>query len=489
MNPPPFESNYLQIHEKTKMLNFRFFTFAFQSTTFLVVALTALFGSNDVLLAQVTDSVSPVPENVRAEFELDPFYKKHIDAQGMPIVGSEKVSDAAMLEAHWIVNKMVGHQPDILKAMAKNKTRLAVMAYNEYTTDIPEHRHLKTRIFWDRRARGLGATLSAPAVSCAEENVLCHPNDPYSTENICIHEFAHAIHSMGMIEVDPTFDNRLKKAFEDAKSAGLWKDTYAMTNHHEYWAEAAQSWFDNNRANDALHNDIDTRDKLKKYDPAVARLCDQVFGDRPWRYKKPLERDAAGRAHLKGVDFKNLPRFQWRKEAMTAKPKILIQTTLGDIEVELDGEKAPVTVQNFIDYVHAGHYSDGEFYRTVTDANQPDNKVKIAVVQGRANPKAKEQFLKPIPIERTRDTGLKHVEGTISMARETPDSAQDEFFICIGDQPELDFGGKRNPDGQGFAAFGKVTKGMDVIKKIHTANSKEQLLEPTIKIQRVVRLE
>ena len=75
------------------------------------------------------------------------------------------------------------------------------------------------------------------------------------------------------------------------------------------------------------------------------------------------------------------------------------------------------------------------------------------------------------------------------MARETPDSAQDEFFICIGDQPELDFGGKRNPDGQGFAAFGKVTKGMDVIKKIHTANSKEQLLEPTIKIQRVVRLE
>ena len=152
----------------------------------MALALTALFGSNDALLAQVTDSVSPVPENVRAEFELDPFYKKHIDAQGMPIVGSEKVSDAAMLEAHWIVNKMVGHQPDILKAMAKNKTRLAVMAYNEYTTDIPEHRHLKTRIFWDRRARGLGATLSAPAVSCAEENVLCHPNDPYSTENICI---------------------------------------------------------------------------------------------------------------------------------------------------------------------------------------------------------------------------------------------------------------------------------------------------------------
>ncbi|MFK7766830.1 MAG: peptidylprolyl isomerase [Mariniblastus sp.] len=464
---------------------------AFVFAWILLISLTGLpflqLGSASTI-AQSNSSVGPVPDSVRKEFSLDPFYKKHIDAHGMPIVGSDKVSDAAMLETHWIVNKMVGHRPDILAAMAKNKTRMAVMAFNEYTTDVPEHSHLKSRIFWDRRARGLGATRSAPAVSCAEENVLCHPNDPYSTENICIHEFAHAIHGMGMIDVDPTFDDRLKSAHESAKTAGRWKDTYAITNRQEYWAEATQSWFDDNRANDALHNDINTRAKLKKYDPAVARLCEQVYGDRDWRYKKPMKREASERAHLANVDFDNLPKFDWRKESLGKAPKVLIQTTMGDIEVELDAEHAPKTAQNFVDYVHEGHYSTGEFFRTVTDDNQPDNKIKIAVIQGRANSAAKDKFFAPIAMERTRDTGIKHLNGTISMARDQPDSAQDEFFICVGDQPELDFGGKRNPDGQGFAAFGKVTKGMEVIKKIHAAKSTGQMIDQPIKIQRAIRL-
>lgn len=436
----------------------------------------------------LAQNVRSIPENIRKDFKLDPFYQKHIDVGGLPVVGSENVTDAAMLEAAWIVDKMLGDRPDILQAMANNKTRLAVMAYNEYTTDVPEHRHLKSRVFWDRRARGLGATRSAPAVSCAEENMLGYPNDPYSTENICIHEFAHAIHSMGMIDVDPTFDQRLQKAYDDATSRGLWKDTYAGGNRQEYWAEAVQSWFDDNRENDALHNHVNTRDELKRYDPELARLCDQVFGDGSWRYKKPLLRDPAEREHLKDVDFENLPRFQWRQEAIPAKPKVLIQTTAGDIELELDSEKAPISVANFLHYVHEGFYSDGLFHRTVTAKNQPNDDIKIAVIQASADPEKKNLFPGPIVIERTRDTGLKHLDGTVSMARAAPDSARDHIFICVGDQPELDFGGKRNPDGQGFAAFGIVTKGMDVVNKIHQSPSKGQSLEPKILIQRAIRL-
>ena len=432
--------------------------------------------------------VGMVPLEIREQFQLDPFYQKHLDVGGLPVVGSAQVSDAAIREAAWIVNQMIGHRPDILKAMAANKTRLAVMAYNEYTTDVPEHKHLKSRVYWDRRARGLGATPRAPAVSCAEENLLCHPGDPYFNENICIHEFAHAIHQMGINDVDPGFDGRLRQAYENAIADGRWKDTYAAGNRMEYWAEAVQSWFDDNRESDALHNHVNTRAELKDYDPQLARLCEQVFGDRDWRYKKPLLRDAADRHHLDEVDFEKLPSFKWRKESTPEQAKVLIQTTKGDIELELDSTKAPNTVANFLHYVHQGFYSDGTFHRTVTKDNQPDDPVKIAVIQGAANPKQRKKFPPAIPLERTRDTGLKHLDGSISMARSGPDTALDQFFICVGDQPELDFDGKRNPDGQGFAAFGRVTKGMDVVRKIHSSSVEGQSLTPGIKIQRAIRL-
>lgn len=433
-------------------------------------------------------AVTPVPDAVRKEFALAPFYQKYVDVGGMPVVGSTKVSDVAMREAAWIVEKMLGNRPDILRAMAENKTRLAVMACTEYTTDVPEHRRLQSRVFWDRRARGLGATKRAPAVSCAEENLLCMPGDPYSTENICIHEFGHAIHEMGMSKIDPTFDRRLGAAHHSATNAGLWKGTYAYTNPHEYWAEGVQDWFDNNRENDSLHNHVNTRAELKDYDKGLAGLCSEVFGEIPWRYLKPMDRSAADRAHLAEYDFSKAPRFRWREEPVPEKPRVLIQTAIGDIEVELDRKAAPFTVTNFLHYVHEGLYSDGGFHRTVMMANQPLNQVKIQVIQAAANVAKSNEFLAPIRIERTRDTGLKHLDGTLSMARDGPDSAQDEFFICIGDQLELDFGGKRNPDGQGFAAFGKVTKGMDVVRRIQNSTAEGQTLTPPIRIQRAVRL-
>src|SRR4029079_4522499 len=126
--------------------------------------------------------------------------------------------------------------------------------------------------------------------------------------------------------------------------------------------------------------------------------------------------------------------------------------------------------------------------RAVTSRNQPDNKVKIEVVQAGINPKKQKDEFKPIKLERTKDTKLAHTDGTISMARDGPDTATSDFFICIGDQPELDYGGKRNPDGQGFAAFGKVVRGMDVVKKIQQAPANGQKLKSAVKIVKVSRL-
>lgn len=428
--------------------------------------------------------VGPVPEDLRLELKLDAFYQKHATIAGFPIISSTNVSDAALREAAWILARMFSGREEILSGMASRHCRLAVMAWNQYTTDLPEQRHMKPRVFWDRRARGLGGQM----VSCGEENLLGFPGDPYSTENLLIHEFAHALHSYGLRKTNPRFDSKLEAAFELATKHGLWKGTYAGQNPSEYWAEAVQDWFDNNRENDALHNHVNTRDELKAYDPGLASLCAEVFGENPWRYHKPMERDPAERAHLVGFDFAHSPRFIWRQEPVPEKPRVLIQTEIGDIEVELFAKSAPITVANFLSYVHEGFYSDGSFFRTVTSSNQPTNLVKIQVVQAQANPAKEKEYFLPIPIERTRDTGLHHCDGTLSMARDGPDTAQESFSICIGDQPELDFAGRRNPDGQGFSAFGKVVKGMDVARKIHASPAEGQRLTPAVRIQRAVRL-
>lgn len=168
---------------------------------------------------------------------------------------------------------------------------------------------------------------------------------------------------------------------------------------------------------------------------------------------------------------------------------ILISTQLGDIHAELYPDQAPITVANFLRYVDAGYYIDGKFWRTcVLDPdNQPNNEIKIEVIQATICD-GKEKF-DPIALERTPVTGLRHLDGTISMARFAPDSAQGDFFICINDQPSLDFGGMRNPDGQGFAAFGRVTNGMDVVKSINKSPLELQTLTPPIVIQRIARLD
>lgn len=167
--------------------------------------------------------------------------------------------------------------------------------------------------------------------------------------------------------------------------------------------------------------------------------------------------------------------------------RVTMQTELGNIELEVDSARAPRTAANFLRYVDAGRYEGGRFHRTVTMANQPTNNVKIEVVQWSAAPRGDREAFPAIELERTTVTGLKHLDGTISMARAGPNTATSDVFICIGDQPSLDFGGARNPDGQGFAAFGKVISGMDVVRRIQASPANGQTLTPPIRILNIVR--
>lgn len=179
--------------------------------------------------------------------------------------------------------------------------------------------------------------------------------------------------------------------------------------------------------------------------------------------------------------------------------EILMQTGAGDIQLQLFPQRAPLTVANFLAYVDGKHYDGGEFYRVVRSDNQAQNKIKIAVIQGGMGMDVGLQRLAPINHETTQKTGLLHQDGVISLARGKPGSGQSEFFICVGEQAELDFGGHRNPDGQGFATFGRVVKGMDVVRTIHqrattpaNANQLEytsgQMLQPPVVITRIKRV-
>ena len=167
-------------------------------------------------------------------------------------------------------------------------------------------------------------------------------------------------------------------------------------------------------------------------------------------------------------------------------PVVEIRTDVGNIQVRLYRRAAPVTVENFLRYVDGTRFEGATFYRTVTLNNQPNNDIKIQVIQGGLWDE--EKMGTTITHETTDNTGVLHKNGVISMARNEPGSATSEFFICVGDQPELDFGGKRNPDGQGFAAFGMVVSGFDIVKLIHSSPVEGQMLTPRINIKEIVRI-
>jgi len=246
------------------------------------------------------------PAALRERLKLAPFYSKHLDCGGMAILSSAKVSDQAMREADYLVRQMLHGRDDLLQAIAAAGIRLAVMSPQEFTTDIPEHSDLAPASYWNRRARGLGATKARPAVSCGEENLLCLAGDPYASENILIHEFSHVVHEIGLAVCDATFDGRLQAAFELAKSTGRWRDHYALTNRSEYWAEGVQSWFACNRPTDPVNDRV----TLKTYDPPLAALLEEVFRSNPWIYVRP-DRRVPPSPHLAGLDRTTAATFVW----------------------------------------------------------------------------------------------------------------------------------------------------------------------------------
>ncbi len=263
-----------------------------------------------------------------AELKAPDFYAKYIDADGYPIVASKQVNDYALKEAAYLINLMLAHRPDVKKAMIASGSRLCIIGSSEFTTDLPEFAKLRApkefseigaKNYWDARARGTGGSESDPYCSCGEENLLGYPGDPYAAECILIHEFAHNIHLRGLVRVDPTFDQRVREAYDAAMKEGLWKGKYASVNHHEYFAEGVQSWFDNNRENDHDHNHVNTRAELLEYDPGLAKLCGEVFGETKLVYTKPATRLEG---HLAGYDPATAPTFVWPDRLQKAKAEI-----------------------------------------------------------------------------------------------------------------------------------------------------------------------
>jgi hypothetical protein len=251
---------------------------------------------------------------------LDPFYKQHLVADGLLIVGSEKVSEVALREAAYLLRKMLARRPDVLENLVARKMYVCVMAYNEMQTDLPECRGMSP--WWDKRARGLGGR----PVSCGEENLLGFDGDPYAGENILIHEFGHAIHG-ALARLDAQFNTRLRSLYQKAKETGRFRG-YGMGSFGEFWAEGVQSWFDCNRRGglEAIGAEgahlwyINTREQLKKHLPAFGKLLDEAFRQNTWAYVPVQNR--LDQPHLRGYEPADAPTFRWPPEVIEAYDRI-----------------------------------------------------------------------------------------------------------------------------------------------------------------------
>jgi len=227
------------------------------------------------------------------------FYRKHLDAGGLPIVAAQEVSDVALQRAWWIVTHMLAGRPDILRAMIDNGTRLAVIGKDQVYTDLPEYREIEHPEYWNERVRGTGGF---DVTSFGEENLLSWPVDRYDDESIAVHEFCHTIDA-ALLRIDPTWEARLEERFHGARDKGLFENTYAATDAGEYWAEMGQAYFDCNRVNNWNHGPVGHREQLEVYDPEGYGLVRATFNLRPeqdWRYAwlRPLPRVSAPPARL-----------------------------------------------------------------------------------------------------------------------------------------------------------------------------------------------
>ena len=232
-------------------------------------------------LCPVHGQVTGIPEGKN----IPSFYQKYIETEGLYVTSSGKVSDEALLKACDIISLMLAKRPDVKAHMVKKGCHVMVIGKDEETCDLPEFAHIcnceDSIKYWNWRARGFGgAPEDEFSSSCGEENLLALPQDKYAGENILIHEFAHLIHTVGIVGVEPGFNERLEALRQHAIRKGLWEKTYAVSNKEEYFAECVQSFFNCNRyaepAN-GVHNWVNRRTKLKTYDPDMYRLLQEYF--------------------------------------------------------------------------------------------------------------------------------------------------------------------------------------------------------------------
>ena len=210
------------------------------------------------------------------------FYKKYIDIKGMPVVASTEVADLALGRTYEIVTHMLAGRPDILKELVERGMYLVIIGANQVYTDLPENRNARNPDYLNERVRGTGGF----PTSFGEENLLSLPIDRYDDESIAVHEFCHTIDST-LRRIDPTWRDRKNAVYRNALKKGLYKDTYAIINSAEYWAEIAQAYFDCNRVNNWNHGPIGRREQLKIYDPEGYELVRSTFNlgpDQDWRY-------------------------------------------------------------------------------------------------------------------------------------------------------------------------------------------------------------
>ena len=232
-------------------------------------------------LCPVHGQVTGIPEGKN----IPSFYQKYIETEGLYVTSSGKVSDEALLKACDIISLMLAKRPDVKAHMVKKGCHVMIIGKDEETCDLPEFAHIcnceDSIKYWNWRARGFGgAPEDEFSSSCGEENLLALPQDKYVGENILIHEFAHLVHTVGIVGVEPDFNERLEALRQNAIRKGLWEKTYAVSNKEEYFAECVQSFFNCNRyaepAN-GVHNWVNRRTKLKAYDPDMYRLLQEYF--------------------------------------------------------------------------------------------------------------------------------------------------------------------------------------------------------------------
>lgn len=253
------------------------------TTLFLACLLTAsaLAAKSMVVIPPV--QVSSVPSTLKCH----DFYKKYVDADGIPIIASERVRDEALLVARTIILEMLYKRADVKQALVDKGSRIMIVGEREGVCDLPEYAQMcdteKSRTYWNWRARGFGGSPESDfSCSFGEENVLALEGDRYEGESILVHEFAHMYQIGGMPNAIPGINDKLEALYQKTKAKGLWANTYAMENKEEYFAEAVQSFFNTNRyaaTPNGVHGPVDTREKLKQYDPDMYKFLCQFFDE------------------------------------------------------------------------------------------------------------------------------------------------------------------------------------------------------------------